>query len=214
MQVSYAAVVPLAVSIGIFGGVARAGDDMTTLNFAVMRNGAKIGTNSISFGKRGPDETVQTETHVAIGFGFLTIYKFDQSETELWTDGRLVKMNSTTDDNGTVHRSNAVARDDKLVVKGEGAAKELAPTLIPLSLWNSAVTEQSTVIDPRDGTIVSLKVADRGDDELVIHGRPLRTHHYEITTTFPQDVWYDENHRLVQVELKGSDGSTIRYQLV
>jgi len=52
----------------------------------------------------------------------------------------------------------------------------------------------------------------RGEDHVIVRGRPKRTHHYVIRTTFPQDVWYDEDRQLVKVELKGSDGSIIRYQ--
>ena len=48
----------------------------------------------------------------------------------------------------------------------------------------------------------------------MIQGKQRPAHHYEIVTSFPQEVWYDDNDQLVQVELKGSDGSTIRYQLI
>ena len=68
--------------------------------------------------------------------------------------------------------------------------------------------------DPKDGTVQPLKVVDRGEEKVVIQGKARPAHHYEIVTTYPQDVWYDDNRQLVQVELKGSDGSTIRYQLM
>jgi hypothetical protein len=44
----------------------------------------------------------------------------------------------------------------------------------------------------------------------VIHG----AHHCQIVATFPRDVWYDNDGQLVRVEMKGSDGSTILYQMV
>ena len=54
----------------------------------------------------------------------------------------------------------------------------------------------------------------RGEDNLVLKGRPARARHYRIATTFAQEVWYDEEGRLVKLQLKGSDGSTIVYRLV
>ena len=184
------------------------------MNFAVMRNGMQIGTNSVRFEHNGADTTVKTVTHVEIGFGFLTLYKFDQTETERWADGRFIAMDSTTDDNGTLHRASAAAGGGKVIVNGDGKVKELAPTAIPLSLWNSALVAQNTAIDPKDGSVEQVKAVDRGEDDLVVRGHAQRAHHYVVVTTFAQDVWYDDNHQLVQVELKGSDGSTIRYQLV
>lgn len=204
----------LVASSTLFAAGAHAASDATTMNFAVLRNGAQIGTNSIRFAHSGPDTTVRIVTHVEIGLGFLTLYKFDQTESDRWVDGRLVAMISTTDDNGTLHRTNAAAGDGKIIVKGDGQVRELASTTIPLSLWNPAVVTQNTAIDPKDGSVQQVKSVDRGEDDLVVRGHTQRAHHYVIVTTFPQDVWYDDNRQLVQVELKGIDGSTIRYQLV
>ncbi len=109
---------------------------------------------------------------------------------------------------------NVACAGNDIVVRGDGREWKIAPTMIPVSLWNEAVVEQSSALDPQNGSVVAVKVADRGEDDLVVQGRATRARHYVITTTFTQDVWYDNGHRLVKVELKGSDGSTIRYQLV
>jgi hypothetical protein len=193
---------------------AHAGPKAATITFAVMRNGAQIGTNFIRVERDGPATTVQTVTHVEVGLGFVTLYKYDQTETERWADGRLVAMNSTTDDNGTEHSASAKAGDGKIVIRGDDKESQAPPTAVPLSLWNPAVVESDLAFDPKDGTVQPLKVLDRGEEKVFIQGKPRPTHHYEVVTTYPQDVWYDDNRQLVQVELKGSDGSTIRYQLM
>jgi hypothetical protein len=193
---------------------AQAEPNAAAIDFAVMRNGAQIGTNHIKVGHDGAETTVQNVTHVAVNIGFLTLYKFDQTETERWADGRFVAMTSKTDDNGTEHSASANAKDGKIVIRGDDRMSEAPPTAVPLSLWNLSVVDTNLAFDPKDGTVQPLKVLDRGEDKVVIQGKPRVAHHYEIVTTYPQDVWYDDNHQLVQVELKGSDGSTIRYQLM
>ena len=203
-----------ALGVAAFVTPARADPDTASINFAVIRNGAQIGTNHIKVGHDGAETTVQNVTHVAVNIGFLTLYKYDQTETERWADGRFVAMNSKTDDNGTEHSANAKARDGKIVIHGDDKVSEAPPTAVPLSLWNPSVVESDLAFDPKDGAVQPLKVLDRGEEKVVILGRPRPAHHYQIVTTYPQDVWYDDNHQLVQVELKGSDGSTIRYQLM
>ncbi|MGH6876171.1 MAG: DUF6134 family protein [Rhizomicrobium sp.] len=215
MPVARTSMAALGGALALFAIPVHADDaDGTTVNFAVMRDGTQIGTNSVRFAHEGPDTTVQTVTHVKVGVAFLTLYRFDQTETEQWAEGRLVAMTSTTDDNGTIHRASAAERDGAIVVKCNGKTSMAAPTVIPLSLWNSAVVAQNTALDTRNGAVEPIKVIDRGEEAVAVRGHTLRAHHYEIVTSFPQDVWYDDNGELVQVELKGSDGSTILYQLV
>jgi hypothetical protein len=204
----------LAAGGMLFAFSAHALSDPTTLNYAVTRDGAPIGTNVVRLGRDGQDTTVQVETHVEVGVAFITFYKFDETETERWADGRLVAMNATTDDNGTVHRASATAQNGMIVARCDGKTSQLLATTIPLNLWNRAIVAQNEALDTQSGSLEPIKVTDRGEDELVIHGHARRAHHYVVVTTFPQDVWYDDKGELVQVELKGSDGSTIRYQLV
>src|SRR5438045_3912589 len=117
-----------ALGVAALATPVQAGSDTASIDFAVIRNGARIGTNHIKVGRDGAETTVQNVTHVAVNIGFLTLYKYDQTETERWADGRFVAMNSTTDDNGTEHSANAKARDGKIVIHGDDKVSEAPPT--------------------------------------------------------------------------------------
>lgn len=213
MQTIRVALGALAASAAILALPAQAGPASTNVRFLVMRNGAQIGTNQIRVGHDGEDTTVEMVTHVKVGFAFLTLYRFDQTETEHWSDGRLLALDSITDDNGTVRRADATARDGMLVVECNGKTKRTPATTIPFNLWNSELVARNVALDTRNGGLEPLKVTDRGEDSVLVRGHARRAHHYEIVTSFPEDVWYDDSGELVQVEMKGLDGSTIRYQL-
>ena len=204
-----------ALGVAMLGTPVHADPNSVSANFAVMRNGSQIGTNRIKVGREGSETTIQTVTHVAVGFGTLTLYRYDQTETEQWADGRFVAMNATTDDNGSEHRASANARDGKIIIHGDNdKVSEAPPTAVPFNLWNADLVARELAFDTKDGSMQPLKVIDRGEERLVVQGQVRATHHYQIVTGYTQDVWYDENRQLVQVELKGSDGSTIRYQLM
>jgi len=193
--------------------VPAAGDTKTT-TFAVIRNDTRIGTSTISVADKGQETTIASATHVAVKFAFLTLYHFDQTETEQWASGHWQSLSARTDDNGTVHRVIANKALGNITVQGNGQMKRFAVSVIPASLWNDAILTQNAVLDPLDGKIVAVKINDCGEDELIVHGERTRARHYVITTGYSQDVWYDHNHQLVQVEMKGRDGSLIRYQRV
>jgi uncharacterized protein DUF6134 len=183
-----------------------------TIRFAIMRDGQPIGSNTIELQRNGAETTVRMITRIQVKIALMTVYRFDQTETERWVDGRLVGLESATDDNGTPHRVTATSSNGKITVNADGKVSQVAGTTIPASYWNPALLGKSVALNPQDGAIVPVAVTDRGEDHVVVQGRAKRARHYVIRTTFPQDVWYDDNRQLVKVELKASDGSTIRYQ--
>ena len=200
------------VSTAVLPATAKAEPILTTTNFAVMRDGDQIGTCSFRLHRNGHETTAEYVSHIQVKLAFITVYRFDQTETERWVDGRLVALNSVTDDNGTVHKVTAKSRGDVLSVDADGKASEVDPSLMPVSLWNAALVQKTTALNPQDGSIVPLSVIDRGKEQLVLQGRPEMAHHYSIKTTFPQEVWYDDQQHLIKVALRGSDGSKIEYQ--
>jgi hypothetical protein len=214
MQTNRMAIVLAAAAVLLAASAEASPEITTTLSFAIMRNGAQIGTNLIRIGRDGVDTTVQNVTHVNVGFAFLTLYKFDQTESERWANGRFLAMTATTNDNGTVHQTSATAQNGAIVVQCNGKVSQTPPTTIPYSLWNPVLLAQNVALDTRDGGLEAIKVIDRGEENVVVQGRTRRAHHYQIVTNFPQDVWYDDSGELVQVEMKGTDGSTIMYTLV
>jgi hypothetical protein len=191
---------------------ARADSDSTTLNFAVTRNGDRIGTSTIRLMRNGPQTVAEIATQVQVKIAYVTVYRFEQHETEHWQNGKVLMLTANTDDNGTVHKVSARWNADALAVEADGKTRELDPKVVPFTLWTAPAVRQALALNPQDGSLTHLSVVDRGEDQLIVRGRPVKTRHFSLKTSFPQDVWYDENDRLVKVELHGSDGSTIQYQ--
>ena len=203
----------LLSAAALFSSSAAPAEPMAeTLRFAVMREGQQIGTNTIELRRNGSETTVQMMTQVQVKIAFVTVYRFEQTETERWVGGKLMALSAVTNDNGTRHRVKATRTNDRLTIEADGKTTEVAGNTIPASLWNPLLLEKTVAFNSQDGTMMPIAVTDRGVDQLVVQGRAKRTRHYVIYSTFPQDVWYDDARQLVKVELKVSDGSTIRYQ--
>jgi hypothetical protein len=196
----------------VFATAAQAGMEDTTLNYAVTRNGDRIGTTSVRLQRDGRNLVADIATQVQVKFASVTVYRFEQRETERWTDGTLAALQAVTDDNGTVHRVSAARNGDRLSVNANGKVSEVDATIVPASLWNAQLVQKTMALNSRDGSVMPISVIDHGKEQLVLQGRPLTAHHYSIKTNVPQDVWYGEDYRLLKVELRGSDGSKILYQ--
>jgi uncharacterized protein DUF6134 len=202
----------LAAASAALPAVARAEPNVTTIRYAVMRDGAPIGACTFRLRRDGRQLVAEVVTHVRVKIAFVTVYRFDQTETEHWLGGELLAMDAVTDDNGTIHKVEARRQGEALSVEADGRTAAVPPTVIPAALWNAELVRQTMALNLQDGSLERVSVVDRGSEQLVLQGRPTTVHHYSIQTNFPQDVWYDRNHRLVKVEMRGSDGSTIQYQ--
>jgi len=203
-------VVAPALSLSAAAGTEPAS---TSLNFTVMRNGEPIGATTMRISRDGSATVADIVTHIQVKIAYITVYRYDQRETERWVGGKLVAMSSLTDDNGTVHKVSATRSGDVLSVEADGKVVEVDPAVIPVSLWNASLLQTTIAINPQDGQLTPVSVVDHGEEPLMLRGRPTTAHHYSIRTSFPQDVWYDHQHQLLKVELRGSDGSRIQYQL-
>jgi Family of unknown function (DUF6134) len=202
----------LTIGVMILPIAAMANPATETHSFAIVRNGEQIGTNTICVHHDGPDMLVEISTSIAVKIAFLTLYRFEQTERERWADGRFVSMNSTTDDDGAMHRVSADASTGALSVTADGKTKRMAGNLMPSSLWNPVLARQASALSTVDGSLLRVAVDDRGTEDLPIGGRQISAHHYSLRSIFAQDVWYDDRGDLVRVRLRGTDGSTILYQ--
>jgi len=202
----------LVAGVLILPITAMASPATETHSFAIVRNGERIGTNTICLHHDGPDTLVEISTSIAVKIAFLTLYRFEQTESEHWAAGRFVSMSSTTDDDGTMHRVSADASLGALSVTADGKTKRMPGNLMPSSLWNPMLAQQVSALSTVDGSLMRIAVADRGTEDLPIGGRQIAAHHYSLSSIYSQDVWYDDHGDLVRAQLRAADGSTILYQ--
>lgn len=202
----------MAVSPAFAASAALAQDGVTTTNFAVMRDGEPIGRSTVRLQRSGDQTIAEVATLVQVKIAYVTVYRYEQRQTERWIGDKLAALDAVTNDNGTVHKVKATRNGDKLSVDADGKVSEVDAALIPANLWNASLIRTKAALSTKDGRVIPISVVDRGKEQLVLQGRPTTAHRYSITMSFPQEVWYDDQQRLVKVELRGSDGSTIQYQ--
>jgi len=189
--------------------IAHAEGNANTLHFAVTRNGQTIGSTTVTLHRSGDQTIAETATAIQVRVAFMTVYRYEQRLTERWVGGTLAALNAVTDDNGSIHRVSATRAGNRLAVEADGKISQVDPATMPANLWNPSLVRTRAALDPKDGSVMPVSVVDRGEEQVVVQGRALTAHRYSIRTTIPQEVWYDEHQRLLKVELRGSDGSTI-----
>ncbi len=183
------------------------------LDFAILRDGAEIGSHVIRFEKVGEPTVVQIEAKVDYRLAFIPLYLFEHTAREEWRNGRLVGMSVQTNDNGDDYRVAVTSAGDNLTLSINGDGTAIDPRTIPASLWNIAVVDQKTILDPADGDMMNVSVRESGEEVIEVRGKSVRAKLYVMTGDFKRNLWYDAHKVLVQVQFEGRDGSEIRYKL-
>ncbi|MGH6957410.1 MAG: DUF6134 family protein, partial [Caulobacteraceae bacterium] len=77
------------------------------LAFAALRNGQRIGEQSMSFDYRGQDLTVVTSVEMAVKLGPIVLYRYRHHAIERWSGGHFSDIETQTDQDGRKVRVSA-----------------------------------------------------------------------------------------------------------
>jgi Family of unknown function (DUF6134) len=185
------------------------------MRFAITRNGEPIGTQAIEINRAGAETSVNVATDLTVRVLFITAYRFVQNESERWVNGQLMGLQSSTNSNGTRHSVSVTANETGLDIKADGKLsrvnQDVGQTIMPASFWNPELLQRANLLDTQAGKVAPMSVRDNGLENLKINAQIVKAHHYTVSGLFSQDVWYDEQARLVQSKMVATDGSVIMY---
>lgn len=183
--------------------------------FTVLRDGDEIGTHVLTFESdtSGLKVSVATDIEVTLPLIPIPVYRFTHRGEELWREGRLVKLDSTTDDDGTDHRLSVAATADSLHVVSDKGAHASPSDIIPASLWNPELRRQIVLLNTLDGTEMEVSIQSLGEEMISARGVTQRADHVKLTGGLERDLWYTKQGVLVRVRFAAKDDSIIEYVL-
>lgn len=186
-----------------------------SIEFAVFRKGAEVGTHRVTF-KHGREALhVEAELQIDIKLLFVTVYSYRYRSIATWRNGNLIRLTADVDDDGEKSRVVVSSDADGVTVDGPGGNLRGPSDVLPTNHWNAAVLAKSVVLNTLTGHLNTVTILDRGVDEVQANGTTVRARHYVYTGDLTDtEVWYDEAGRWVGMKFKGKDDSTIEYRCI
>ncbi|HEY3148335.1 MAG TPA: DUF6134 family protein [Dongiaceae bacterium] len=185
-----------------------------TYVYQVTRNGEVVGEQRADFERRGDDLRVVTDVKISVSMLGLSVYDFTQHIEEHWQKGVLMDLTSVSVDDGNTRNVKLTRQGDRLVGTTDDKKRNLPGNLIPTTLWNSAVVEQSSALETVKGRERSFTVAQKGIEKVKLPVGDVSARHFVFTGDFSREAWYDDSGVLVASQMEAKDGSVIRQELL
>lgn len=166
------------------------------LDFDVIRKGKDIGDHQFTFSGKPSDLKVQIKTDINVRVPVIGVsaYRFTQTSTEVWQNGKAVRLSSKTDDDGKPH---------------DITLTEIKA--LPASLWNDDTARTGQLTNTIDGHVMAARLSNLGTETIDAAGTKIPVHHYRIDGELTRDVWYDHDGLLARMVLTADDGSIVTY---
>ena len=176
-------------------------ENLNRIEFDIYRNNKHIGKHIFSFVKIDDKIKVHSEINFEIKKLGIVLYKYHVKGTEIYKDGKLIKFNSKTDQNGKEKYVNMILENNEYIIDGSSYKGKASLDFLIGTWWNHSITQAPAQISAVSGRIINQKVTFLGKEKLKINGNNYDTLHFNFSSTDKKlekdkklntDVWYDE----------------------
>jgi hypothetical protein len=178
--------------------------DPETRDLLIQVDGKKAGEMHITVQQLENGSTaISSAADVAVD-KLVIHYTYSYRGTELWKDGKLLQLDSNTNDNGKKLSVAAVADKDAIRLRADGKERLVRP-----DVWTTSYTRYPDVsrcdktvnlIDADTGKEMTATMQYMGKDELIVAGNKIACTHFHLSGGVTVDLWYDGQGRLVRHE--------------
>ncbi len=208
---------------------------LETREFKVSVDGKGRGRCTIEISRR-EDGSDRMHIDAALRFNYFVYdYRYSSVGTEVWKDGRLIRLENSADYNGTKYVVRANADRTGLRVTVNDKTSQIDPDVWVTSYWRlpdrlaragaadaagvvptggrRSAREKGTVtialLDSDKGLRLTGDIKRIGEENITVAGRKESCTHFKITGDVQVDVWYDADQRLVRQETVESGHKTV-----
>lgn len=164
------------------------------LKFQILRNGEPFGQHIINFSRDENKIKADIEINMKLGLAFVTLFRYEHQNTEVWKDGQLYSINARTNDNGNKYQVQAQRQDGKVYINGSGGEMAAEPTITAGTYWWKEMLDGKRILNTQTGKLKKVDVQKMGQEEVEVADSTVQADHYVVK--LPErdiHVWYDSD---------------------
>jgi hypothetical protein len=198
------AVFTMAAASMLMNGMQARADETEIRNFSITIKGKPAGRYQMRIATRQDGKTMVTG-HAQVDYRLFKVvrYSYSYDGTEFWQNGRLLQLDSSSNDDGTAFTVSARAQENALRVQVNGQVHDTRADVWTTTYWKLADPKFRNgpvpLIDADTGRDIAGYLHYLGMQPVPLGGQLQNCAHYRVTGTNLQvDLWYDAQERLVR----------------
>jgi hypothetical protein len=181
--------------------------------FEVFLEDKPIGEQVFRLREEGGRARLLTEASFDVKVLFFTAYTNRHRNEEIWKDGCLERIESTTDDNGAPFRLHGRVAGEGFVVETEKFSTTLPSCVRSFAYWNvDYLMRAPKLLNSQTGEYETVTVRSLGEERLDVRGAPRPTRRYALEgPKLRIDLWYSLDNDWLALESASKGGRRLRY---
>jgi hypothetical protein len=194
----------VSVLITLLGAVSATAGEVERRTFAVRVDNKACGTHQLHIQSRDDGTvTVDSNADVTVKIALIT-YRYAFRGTEIWKEGRIQQITTSTNDNGKKHNVNASGTKEGMTVSADGKEFQVKGETWATTYWKLPPENQRgpavTLLDADTGKLINARLERAGLEKIMVLGKQVDCMHYKLTGGVQVDLWYDGADRMVRQE--------------
>ena len=204
-----------AALVGAAAGPATRAGDAGEYTFTVLKDGAPVGRHRFDFDREGDRVEIQEATEIEVSFATIPLYTFEHQAREVWENGRALRIDSTTNDNGEKLKITVRPGDHGYIRTVNGRVDKFDGSMRVLGFWNKEILKHHEFFSTVEDKTMQVSFQRIGWERITVAGKELDAEHYRMVGNEERDLWFDADGHLAKIEFRrhGADIAYVRDQL-
>lgn len=182
-------------------------------SFDVFVDDRLIGEHSFELDSADEQLILTTKARFEVKVLFFTAFRYDHSNTEIWDENGLVRIDSVTDSNGDLYRVSGVRGKESFALSTHAGERVLPSEIMTFAYWNPAILEARQLLNSQTGEFLEVEVSEQGEEEVPFAEATIEARRYDLKLEQgPITLWYGkEDRRWTALESVTEGGRRLRY---
>jgi len=183
--------------------------------FQVYVNDKPVGVHEFRLQHQGKQQFISSVASFEYKLMFVTLYNYQHSNQEVWQDGCLASIDSSTDANGKDYAVNGEKIGDGFRVEGKNGSAVLPDCVMTFAYWNPQFLQASQLLNTQNGDYLDVVVSEPAIESFQVQGQEMLAQRYQLSAKkLELALWYSEQGAWLGLESIYENGRTLRYELL
>ena len=184
-------------------------------NFKVFLDDAEIGYHNFLLVEDNDRQRLITEADFRIRFLFLTAYRYEHTNQEIWDGDCLQEISSKTDANGTKFSVRGYQAVAGFAVESDEGLTEVGRCVKTFAYWNPDILDEPQLLNSQTGELLSVAIEAVAEETLKVRGMEVAARRYHLVAkNMELDIWYSKDKRWLALESTVKGNRKLRYELI